>query len=304
MGGVDGSTEGAGPFAEVMRFAKSYEGKDRVLSTSVFLVQPYLDARDMGGGGLVITNNDVEGATTLALQIAWKYWELRFDLDPILHTPAEAIALGMKVEGGPILLVETADCCGGGAAGDSVATLKALLDAQVPAPSLVSVVDPEAAGYCHEKGVGQNISLALGHKLDPQWGNAITVSGRIEKLGNGRFIYAGGIWDGQWGDMGPCALLQTGSVQVLISTHPTYDWADEQFRSMGIDVLKTKFIVVKNPMNFRLGYAGLYKDFYVLDTPGPTPATLHRVKYKKLRRPYYPADSDIPNLRPALLKHV
>jgi microcystin degradation protein MlrC len=304
VGAINGSTEGDGPFAEVMRFAKTHEGTDGVLSTSVFLVQPYLDAADMGGGGLVITNNDLEGATTLALEIAWKYWERRFHLDPKLYTPAEAIALGMKVVGGPILLVETADCCGGGAAGDSVASLKALLNAQVPETSVVPVVDPEAAAHCHEKGVGQSITVALGHKLDPQWGKPISVSGRIEKLGDGRFRYAGGIWDAQGGNMGPCAVLQAGSVQVLISTHPTYDWADEQFRSMGIDALKAKFIVVKNPMNFRLGYAGVYKDFYVLDTPGPTPATLHRVKYKKLQRPYYPADSNIPNLRPVLLRHA
>jgi len=302
VGAINGSTEGDGPFAEVMRFAKSHDGKGGVLSTSVFLVQPYLDAADMGGGGLVITNNDPKRATALAEEIAWKYWERRFDLDPTLYTPADAIALGMKVKGGPHLLVETADCCGGGAAGDSVASLKALLDAQIPETSLVPVVDPEAAAFCYEKGVGQRITLALGHKLDPQWGKPINVSGEIKRVGDGRFRYAGGIWDAQWGNMGPCALFQAGSVQVLIATHPTYDWADEQLRSMGIDVLKAKFIVVKNPMNFRLGYAGIYKDFYVLDTPGPTPATLHRVKYKKLQRPYYPADSDIPNLRPVLLR--
>jgi microcystin degradation protein MlrC len=304
VGGVNGGTDGEGPFADIMRFAKSYEGKGSIISTSVFLVHPYLDSTDMGGGGLVITNHDAEQATNLAREIAWKYWERRFDLDPHQFSPAEAIDLGMKLEGGPVLLVEASDCCGGGAAGDSVASLKALLEAKVPELSLVPVVDPEAAAQCHQAGVGQEITLWLGHKLDPKWGKPIRVTGKIQRLSDGRFKYVGGIWDAQWGNMGPCALVQAGVVQVLITSHPTYDWADEQFRSMEMNTRDAKFIVVKNPMNFRLGYAGVYKKHYVLDTPGPTPATLHHVKYKKLRRPYYPADREISNLTPRLLRHA
>ena len=304
VGGFNGGTEGEGPFADVMRFAKSREGTEGVLSTSVFLVCPYLDTTEMGGGGLVITHNDMEKATALAREIAWKYWERRFDLDPSMYSPEEAIALGMKVEGGPFLLVEASDCCGGGAAGDSVASLKALLRARVPGASLVPVVDPEAASQCHQSGAGGQITFTLGHKVDPKWGKPIKVSGKILKLSEGRFQYVGGIWDSQWGNMGPSALFQVESVQVLITTHPTYDWADEQFRSMGMDTRGAKFIVVKNPMNFRLGYAGVYKNFYVLDTPGPTPAILHHVSYKKLQRPYYPADKEIPDLTPTVLRHA
>jgi microcystin degradation protein MlrC len=304
VGGVNGSTEGEGPFADVMRFAKSREGREGVLSTSVFLVNPYLDAADMGGGGLVITHNNMEKATALARDIALKYWQRRFDLDPSTYSPAEAINLGMKVEGGPILLVETSDCCGGGAAGDSIASLKALLNAKVPAASLVPLVDPEAAAQCHQAGVGQAITLVLGHKLDPKWGKPIKVTGTILKLSEGRFQYVGGIWDAQWGNMGLSALIQVQAVQVLITTHPTYDWADEQFRSMGMDTHGAKFIVVKNPMNFRLGYAEVCKKFYVLNTPGPTPATLHQVTYRKLQRPYYPLDKDIPDLMPTVLRHA
>jgi microcystin degradation protein MlrC len=303
VGGVNGGTEGDGPFADIMRFAKSHEGQGSVISTSVFLVHPYLDTTDMGGGGLVITNNDQERATALARDIARKYWQRRFDLDPTQCTPAEAIGLGMKLEVGPILLVETSDCCGGGAAGDSVASLEALLEARVPELSLVPVVDPEAAEHCHQAGVGQEVTLQLGHKLDPKWGMPVRISGRIQKLSDGRFKYVGGIWDAQWGNMGPSAVLQTGSVQVLITSHATYDWADEQFRSMGMNPRGAKFIVVKNPMNFRLGYAGVYKKHYILDTPGPTPATLHRVRYKKLQRPYYPLDKHIPGLEPAVSTH-
>ncbi len=302
VSGVHGHTEGEGPFADVMRFAKSHEGKNGVVSTSAFLVHPYLDLPDMGGGGLVITDHDMEKAVRLAGEIAMRYWERRFDLDPPVFTPAEAIARGRKIAGGPILLVETADCSGGGAAGDSVATLRALLETPVNELSLAPVVDPEAAAQCQRAGVGREVTLSIGHKLDPQWGKPLTVTGKILKLSDGRFQYRGGVWGGQGGNMGASAVLQISAVQALITTHATYDWADEQFSAVGMDARAAKFVVVKNPMNYRLGYAGISKAAFILDTPGPTPATLHHVKYKNLRRPYYPTDKDIPGLKPAIYR--
>lgn len=298
VGGVRGHTEGDGPFADVMRFAKGHEGKGGVLSTSVFLVHPYLDLPDMGGGGLVITDNDMPGAVALAGEIARRYWDRRFDLDPPVVSPAQAVRRGLDIGGGPVLLVETADCCGGGAAGDSVHALRALLELAPQEAALVPVVDPEAASRCRLAGVGSQVTLELGHKLDPRWGRPLSLTAQVLALGDGEFRYTGGIWDGQPGDMGPCAVLQAGGIRVLVTTHATYDWADEQFRAVGLDAGGAKFVVVKNPMNHRLGYAGRYREAILLDTPGPTPATLHRVAFRNLRRPYYPADGDIPGLRP------
>ena len=86
----------------------------------------------------------------------------------------------------------------------------------------------------------------------------MTVIGRVEGLTDGKFVYSGGIWGGQVADMGPSARLRIGSVEVLICTYPTYDWADEQYRSVGMDTRNAKFIVVKNPMNYRVGYEGKF----------------------------------------------
>ncbi len=302
-GAVNASTDGETPFADLMRLAKSWEGQDGVLSTSVFLVNPYLDCTEMGSGGLVIADGDRDRAIALAREVATMYWERRYDLVPSMYEPAEAVSEGLRIEGGPVLLVETADTCGGGAAGDSVASLKALLKAQVDELSLVPIVDPEAAAECHQAGPGKEIRLELGHKLDPQWGRPIAVKGVVGTLSDGRFRYSGGIWGAQWGDMGPSAMLQIGRVQVLIASHPTYEWADEQFRSMKMNTSAAKFIVVKNPMNYRNTYLETAKKAFILDTPGPTPAILDHVQFQRLKRPYFPADKDIPNLTPTILSH-
>ncbi len=299
-----GSTEGDDPFADLMRMGKSWECEPGVLSVSLFMVHPNLDLPGMGSGGLVITDNDPDRAAALATQWAEAYWERRHELEPTLYTPAEAIRRGREIAGGPVILVEAADCCGGGAAGDSTAVLSALLSAARDEVGLAPVVDAEAARRCHAAGEGATVSLSLGFHHDPVWGTPIEIAGEVVRLTDGRFLYSGGIWGGSYGEMGPSAVLRVGRVFILIASSPTYDWKDEQFRSVGLDPAAAKFVVAKNPMNYRMAYEDCAKAMFILDTPGPTPPTLRNVQFRHVARPYFPADADIPGLRPTLIRRT
>ncbi|MDA1312943.1 MAG: M81 family metallopeptidase [Acidobacteria bacterium] len=304
VSGFKGATDPPGPFAEIMAFAKSLEQRPGVLSTSAFLVHPHLDLPDMGGGGLVITDGDPDSAASMAAELASMLWDRRTELETTGLTPADAVERGLRLDGGPVLLLELSDCVGGGAAGDSIAALRALLHADLSGTSLAMVVDPEAAAACHRAGKGTAVTLTLGHKVDPRWGKPIELSGVVESLADGRFTYTGGIWEGQYGEMGPSAILRVGAVRILVSTHPTYDWADEQYLSLGMDTGAAKFIVVKNPMNYRIGYGGRFVEAFVLDTPGPTTAIIENIDYQAVKRPYFPKDRDVPGFEPAIYKHA
>jgi microcystin degradation protein MlrC len=301
-GALRGSTEGDDPFADLMRETKALERAPEVLSTSLFMVHPNLDLPGMGSGALVVADGDMERAVALAEPIALHYWQRRHELDPEVLAPAEAIRRGLQIEGGPVLLVEAADCAGGGAAGDSVASVRALVEAGVSEPALAMVVDPRAAARCHHAGIAALVTLSLGHQLDPQWGQPIELTGRVARLSEGRFQYTGGIWAGTWASMGPTAVLEVDALRILIASEATYDWADEQYRAVSLDPRTAKFVVAKNPMNYRYGYAGISRGALVLDTPGPTPPTVRRLPYRHVQRPYFPADDDIPGLRPTILR--
>ena len=220
-----------------------------------------------------------DSAAQLATELATEYWRRRAELE--VRTPEQAVAAGLQADG-TVLLVETADCGAGGAAGDSAASLKALLGAALPGPALVPVVDPAAARACHEVGTGNTVTVAVGHRLDPQWGKPVTVTGRVLRLSDGRFRYRVGIWDGVEGDMGPTAVLEvptrggTGAVRILLATHATYDWADEQFRCVDLDPAAAKFIVAKNSMNYHLAYSPLARRHQHPGHPWPYPG--HRTR--------------------------
>ena len=300
VGGINGSTDGSGPFARMMRDLRRREGEDGVLSASLFLVHPFLDQPDLGGGGLFVVDGDMTRARRLAVETARDYWGHRHELEASALSPELAIRAGLQTRGRPVVLIEAADCAGGGASGDSVASLAALLALDDPPPALVPVVDPQAAEACHRAGSGGEISTTLGHKLDPAWGRPIQVRGLVESLHDGRFRYTGGIWDGVDGEMGPAAVLAIGAVRVLVTSHATYDWADEQWRAVGIDPRRTKFVVAKNPMNFHNVYDDVAAAFHVLDTPGPTQATIRNHPLRHMPRPYFPLDEDIPGLEPTV----
>lgn len=298
---IHGSTNDDDPFADLMRYTKSLEQQEGVLSASLFLIHPYMDVANMGSGGLVITDNDLDRAKTLAGEIARRYWDRRHDLEPKMVSPSAAVQLGLEVAGGPVILVEAADCCGGGAAGDSIAALSALVASGTHEIAYSPVVDPEAAAACQAAGEGSELTISLGHKLDPRWGQTRTFKGCVERLSDGAFTYSGGQWEGRREQMGPTAVFAIGSVRVIIMSRATYDWSDEQVRAAGLDPRAAKFIVAKNPMNHRLAYGAIARKIIVLDTPGPTPASLRHVNFQKLQRPFFPADPDVPGLKPTIL---
>ena len=158
---------------------------------------------------------------------------------------------------------------------------------------MAMVVDPRAAHQCHEAGPGAEVTVTLGHKLDPAWGEPTKLRVRILRTLDGYFQYRGGIFGGRWADMGPSAVVQVGRIQILIMSKATYDWGDEQYRAAGMDPESAKFVVVKNMMNFRRGYRDIMKGFFVLDLPGPTPADMRCLTFKNIQRPIYPLDKDL-----------
>ena len=295
------STEGDGPFARLRRQADRMEQtRPEVLSASVFNLGAYIDVPEMGCSSLVITEGDEALAGELARRLALRHWGEREAYRVETLTVADAVERGRRIQGGPILLLDTADTTGGGAAGDSIALVRSLIELRVEEPCLAMVVDPQTVGDCWHREPGCRIPVAVGHRLDPQWGKPLAVEAVLRRKSEGRFRYRGGILGGAEVSMGRSVVLQTGSLQLLVMSRPTYDWADEQYRSLGLDPRQAKFVCVKNMMNFRVGYGDIMKAFLVVAVPGPTPADMRMLPFRRIRRPVYPLDAMPETIEPEI----
>ena len=291
-------TRGGTPMAKLYRTARALEASGRVLSASYFPVQPWMDVAELGFTAVAIADGDPAQADAVAEQIAREYWDLREEFRVPLWSTDDAIRAGLAVQGGPVLLVDAADCTGGGASGDSVIVLSRVLALAPEATATVLVVDPEVAAAAHAAGERRRIPVVLGNKLDPCYGQPLTAEAEILRLIDGSFTYSAGVFGGQKASMGQAAWLRIGAADVLVASLSSYEYMGEQFAAAGIAANECKFVIVKNPMNYQQAYENAVAS-YILDTPGPTTPALDGIAIPRAGRPFYPFDIDFePEFQP------
>lgn len=301
---INASTERPGPFFDLMKKAKNLEHAGKILSSSMFLVHPYIDRPKMGSGALIVTDNQPALAAEIADELAQEYWDRRCEFEPTVWKPEAGVAAALAADSSSVVLTEAADCVGGGAAGDCVATLRAMLESEATFTAIYPVVSPLAAARAHQAEVGETIKVLVGGEIDNKWGAPIEIEAEVITLNLGEFTYVGGIWNGAVGRMGQSAVLRVRGIDILVTTFATYEWHGEQYRSMGLDPARYKIIVAKNPMNYFMTYSDITDKFLIIDSPGPTPATCTALTYYKMQRPFFPFDIEIEGIRPHLFGAV
>jgi microcystin degradation protein MlrC len=283
-----------GPYAELMAHVEDVERQPGVLAASAYQTQPWLNVRDMRCSVLVYTDRDQAAAESHADDLARHFWSLRhrfydFELVPV----REAVRRALAEPAAPVVLADGADGSGSGSTGDSTAILQALIAERPGRPCFVSIVDPRAATACATAGVGQQITLDVGGRLDPKHYRSITVSGSVKALSDGVFTFKGPQFTGQEHDRGLTAVLAIGSIRVAITTATAFNWDPEYYRSLGLEPRDAQVVVVKSPTAYRAAYAGLMTDSILVDGPGASSANIRALEseFDRVSRPIYPFDN-------------
>lgn len=279
------------PLYQIKAFSRSLE-VGAVLSTSYFTVQPWLDDDEAGCVALAITDNAPALADEVAEKISRLMWNLREKFELPLVGVDEAVATAMKAPVKPVILADAADCVGGGATGDTAFVLEALLRLARNSRCALSLVDPLVASEAFASGVGATLSSTIGYRLDGRHGQPIPFAAEVVSLHDGKFVYASGPAGGVEADMGPTAVLKAGEILVVVATNGTYEYGDEQFSSVGIDVNSCDIVVLKNGMNFRnLLRPGM--TWMLVDSIGVTSPKLAVLPWKNRATPFWPRDQQL-----------
>lgn len=282
------------PMAGLLAAAKQLERQPGVLSASLFPVQPWMDLPDTGFSAVVVVDGAARAARAEeeARALARQAWEARHQFRVELLPVDEAIQRALALDGGPVVLSESADGTGAGSPGDSVAVLQRLLALGVKERCLVSVVDPPAVAKAMAAGVGSTVTVSVGGALDPRYSTPVQITGRVRTLFDGRFVFTGPEFTGTEGNMGRAAVIQTGSIFVLAMEQPTFTIDPAYYRAVGLEPREAKIVVVKSALQFRDGYGPFARAMWLVDTPGPSTANLKRLSWRKIPRPLYPFDDD------------
>jgi len=287
----------ATPMRDIYKVCRALEELPGVLALSYFPSTPWAEHID-GGTALVLTcDESFDKHDELLTELCERLWRERQRFLPSLLSIEEALEQGGRIAAQPVILSEMSDAVGAGAGGDSAYFLGAYLTTGLRDPLLIQIVDPQAVSLAKTVGVGGRAVFHLGNKIEPRHGGPVPLEAEVMGFHDGSFMYSGGPMSGARSSVGDVAILRGGACTVLATSRSAYEYADEQYKAAGLDVRDFKYVVVKNPMNFRQAYAWAPASF-ALDTPGSGRADLTRLPWSQCRRPFYPMDdSPVPIYR-------
>jgi microcystin degradation protein MlrC len=275
------------PMVRLIRDLEAGEDGDQILALSAFGVQCWLDIQEMGCSVLgVVRAEAADRASELVARTARAFWDLRrVFMDFPFHSPDEAIRQGLASAAQPIVLNEPSDNVGAGATGDSTYLLEALLRQRVKAPAYLPIVDPEAVATAAQAGVGAELTLPVGGRLNRRFSRPVTVQGRVRTLFDGRYRYTGPMFHGVETSMGRTAVLEvSGNIFIELTELPVWTIDPEHYRCVGLAPERAKFLVVKSQGSFKAAYEGLAKGVFYLDTPGISGSNLRALPFERIDR--------------------
>lgn len=234
----------------------------------------------------VVCGTDAAAVLATATAIANRYWAARADFRFITRAGGigwcldEALACGVN----GVFLSDAGDNPTAGAAGDVPAVLAAMLahpgynPPGGPVAIFASIPDAAAVAACTAAGIGQQVTVQLGGKLDPLHGSPLAITGTVEACA-----------DGAGNAGGRRVVVRAGGIRVIITEHRHPFHRREDFLRLGVDPLDHAVTVVK------IGYLepelkAMASHHFLALSPGAVPPRLQADAYHKLVRPIFPFD--------------
>nr|WP_321440650.1 M81 family metallopeptidase [uncultured Hyphomonas sp.] len=256
------------------------------LSISVAHGFPWADTPQTGAAILVVMDGDTGKAQELAERLSQDFFAMREDIAAPRITILEALDEFETVGGGPVVIADTADNAGGGAAGDATFMLQVLLERGVSDAALGLVWDPVAVDFAFLAGEGAYLPMRIGGKLGPMSGTPLDVMAEITCLQPSLEQVAYGVPE----RLGRAAAIRVEGIDIVLSEARAQVHSPECFLNMGIDPTDRKLVVVKSAQHFHARFVPIAEEIIYASGPGTTSVDFSQFNYKRLTRPIWPLD--------------
>ncbi|MDO8413731.1 MAG: M81 family metallopeptidase [Gallionellaceae bacterium] len=264
------------PLASLMQMV---EQQERGCQVSAMIV-PGFSLADIYDCGPTVLAYGTDRAATEA--VAQRLYDAmlaqRAQFNGQLYSSQQAVSHALvSMSDGLVILADTQDNPGGGAAGNTTDILRELLHQGAPDACIGLLCDPAAAAAAHAAGVGATVELALG--LPPVMGRYT-----VEALGHGQFTGTGPFYLGCRMSLGPMARLRLEGVQIVVSSRKQQAADQAMFRHLGIEPAQQRILVLKSSVHFRADFGPLAQEILIVAAPGgENIADLTQLHYQKLR---------------------
>ena len=226
-------------------------------------------------------------------ELAAFVWELRRDFLPVPLSAEESVAEALaRRKDGYVVINEASDNPGGGCPGDGTHLLREFLRQDLPGFIMGPIFDKEAAAFLHQHKAGDRVSLTLGGKTDPVYGDPLVLEDvQILALCDCKFISEAPLNAGLTMNYGLTARCRKGNVEFIVVSVRFQTLDAGAFTATGADLKDYRVVGLKSMNHFR-GYFQPRADAIVTaDTPGLR-SDPRLFDYKYVLRPIYPLDED------------
>lgn len=269
-----------------------------VLTCSLLPGFAYADVRHVGPSVIVVTDGDESLARRHVDQLSEQLWDARESFQAALPDAAMAVRQALAADRVPVVLVDTGDNVGGGAAGDGTVLLAELLH-QSAIGSVVCLYAADEVRLCQIAGVGTPVTLSVGGKVDRRHGEPVTVSGVVRLLHPGTYVETEARHGGKrYNNMGPTALVELPGDNLLVLTslrHPPFSLG--ALTCLGIRPETRRILVVKAAIAYKAAYLPIAGTVIEVGTPGLTAVDPHAMNYRHRHRPLWPLDAGEPGTK-------
>ena len=279
------------PMKAMMGLVAEVERIPGVLSASLMNGHCWADVLDVGVIAVVVADGDAGLAHREADRIASTFWARRADfaVSAEAYGIAEAIEKALAAPGSTVFLSDSGDNPGAGGSTDVPVLLEALLARGATSVVYAGMWDKGAVEACLAAGVGREITLEIGGKLDVRHGVPLRVTGVVRSLFDGVWV-RGGLPQPRGRTLpGPIAVLNVAGIDIVL-TSTRHSFEDPvQLRVLGLEPLDYRIVVLKRGY-LTTEFAQIAPRSILAFTPGCTNCRISEMDFRRVNRPMYPLD--------------
>ena len=268
--------------------------RDGALAASLFVGFPHADIANAGLSAVVVTDGSQDQARAWCDELLDRAWADRekfvYRIEPLEPSIARAKAMAK----GPVVLLDHYDNTSSGGTMDTTEVLGEILNAGLENVAAFAICDPAAVQTMLKVGIGAEVNLPIGGKLDMpaigRKGQPLPVRGKVKLISNGRFRNRGPVYAGVQMDMGPTVVLDTGNVEIVVTSWHQEPNDLECFASLGVDVAAKRSLMLKSRVHWRAAFMPIIAGVVECAGVGVCTSDYDMLNFKNLRRPIYPLD--------------
>ena len=279
-----------GAVHDCIQRAQQIENGPAGLSAAVMWGNPFTDVPELRSNAVVVMDGDESAASEHAIDLANRFWKHHESMQVPLTGLEESVRLAAEVTSGTVVLMDAADATSSGASGDSNAIIAELVRQNYSGTVLAPIVDPAAVRLAFDAGIGGEIETTAGGSIDAARFQPLPVRGRVRMLSDGRFRSESFGW--HW-DSGDTAVIEAGTMTLLVGTRPVSLFDRSWFYAHGLDPKRFDVVIVKSPHCEPHMFADWCARLINVDAPGSTSANLRSLGHTQCARPIFPLDEDV-----------